>query len=296
MSPNGIAVTIARRGDRLVAEVKLVGRGGVLIGVRTMEAGVGDCGELSDAIALAVGIALDMIEKSAPATTVPEVTPSSKDESERSPAPRPLDPPAPSTSKRSAGPVDRAADPAMAPKPSTPGAQRSTNREVLSHWFELGAAVGASLGDAPAISWGPSLFVSWRSAIWEVGLEGWAKLAASMQVAAIPTAVVRTWLVAGGPSACIYLAAWFGCALAQAGFFDAAAPGIVGSTAGKALYLALGGRAGASVQLPMGLIIRPSLSLLAQPLDLTVEAGGQRIWRAPPVVGTAELAVAMRIP
>lgn len=274
-SPNGVAVTITRRGDGLVADVRLVGRDGVLLGVRTLAAGRGECSALSRAIALAVGIALDMIEKSTTAAS-------------------PAEPESAPTSPTS--PV------AQAPPPSTPAEttevvdRRPLRTDRASGRWEVGAAIAGSIGVLPDASVGPSLFVSLRWATWELGLEARADLTARTSPSPLPSAGLQTWVIAGGPFVCVHFAPWFGCLLASAGALGAEVSNVPDSQPGLAPYVALGGKTGLSLPLPGGLALRPSLSLVAQPVNLSVFAARTRVWHASPVAGVAEFAIAKHFP
>jgi hypothetical protein len=275
MSPNGVAVTITRRGDALVADVRLIARDGVLVGVRSFEVRRGECAALTRAIALAVGIALDMIEKSTAAARQAE--PESGQTSPASPVPQT---PAPSSPAEASEVVDR----------------RPPRTDRASARLEAGAAIASSFGVLPAASVGPSLFASLRWATWELGLEARAELSARTSASGLATAGLQTWVIAGGPFVCLHSAPWFGCLLASAGSLGAEVSNVPGAQPGLAPYVALGGRAGLLLPLPGGLAFRPSLSLVAQPVDLSVNAAGTRIWHASPIAGTAEFAIAKRFP
>jgi hypothetical protein len=269
MSPNAVAVTITRRGDAVVADVRLIARDGVLVGVRALETRASECAALSQAIALAVGIALDMIEKSTPAASQAEA------------ASAPTSP---------ANPVPQT------PAPSFPAASEVADRRPLrtdraSARVEAGAAIAGSVAVLPTASVGPSLFVSLRWATWELGLEARAELSARTSPSGL-----QTWVIAGGPFVCAHLAPWFGCLLASAGSVGAEVSNVPGAQPGLAPYVAFGGRAGLFLPLPGGLALRPSLSLVAQPVDLSVNAAGTRIWHTSPIAGVAEFAIAKLFP
>jgi hypothetical protein len=284
-SPNGVAVTITRRGDRLVADVRLVGRDGALVGVRTLEAGRTECAALSRAIALAVGIALDMIEKSA--AELPPAPPSTA---------------AASQAEMESAQTSPAAPVAQAPAPSSPPEapevvdRRPVRADRASSRLEVGAAIAGSVAVLPTPSAGPSLFVSLRWATWELGLEARAELAARTSEPSLPSAGLQAWVISGGPFICAHFSPFFGCLLASAGALGADVSNVSGAEPGWAPYVALGGRAGLLLALPGGFAFRPSLSLVGQPVDLSVQAAGARLWRSPPVAGVAEFAIARHFP
>ena len=74
-APNSVTVSITRSRDRLVADVKLANREGLLVGSRTLQAPAGQCGELTSTIALTVAIALDTIDMLTPSES-PDAAPS----------------------------------------------------------------------------------------------------------------------------------------------------------------------------------------------------------------------------
>jgi hypothetical protein len=281
MSPNSLAVTITRRGNRLWADVRLVDRNGVLVGMRTLTSGVGECAELSNAIALAAGIALDMIEKSTAAASQaePEPPPPTAPPAAAPVAPVPAPPPPPDTAQ----PTE------LAPR-RTPGLDEAAVR------WEAGAAVAGSFAVLSAASAGFAAFGSVRWVTWEIGIEARAELSARTSPSSLPAAGLQTWLVAGGPFVCAHAGPWFGCLLASAGLLSAEVSSVPGAHPGRAPYVGLGGRAGVTLPLPGGLELLPSLGVVAQPVELNVTAAQQNLWHASPVAGVLQLAVAKRFP
>ena len=275
-SPNGVVVTITRRGDALVADVRLLGRDGVLLGVRTLEAGRNECTALSRAIALAVGIALDMIEKS------------TQD------APPPAEPESGQTAP--ASPV------APAPPHPAEAAEVADRRPVrttdcASARWEAGAAIADSSASCPSIRRSVPLRIAALGHV-ELGLEARAELAPQRLASdQLRNAGLQTWVIAGGPFVCVHRAPWFGCLLASGGAVHAEVSNVLDAQPGLAPYVALGGKTGVLLPLPAGFAFRPSLSLVGQPVDLSVYAAGTtRVWHASPVGGVAEFAIVKRFP
>jgi hypothetical protein len=288
IAPNSVSVSITRQGEQIVADVKIADRAGILAGSRTLKAPASQCGELTATIALTVAIALDKIEKATPSSTnepsgqqagVPSAPPAEV-------PPVAPDAPVPPSSFNAFARPEHDAAPAPAP-------HQSKSAGVP---LEFGAGLTAAIGISRAISLGPSVFASLRWPALELGVAGWADLPSASAVDAFPGASVRTSLLAAGPTACLHVSVYFGCALAFVGSFSAEAPGVSGATSDNALTFLGGIRGGAEVPVAFGLSLRGSVDLLANPTAPTVRAGGQDLWIVPPVAATTQVAVALRIP
>ena len=278
VAPNSIVVSITRVGDRLAADVTLVGPDGVIAGARPLRARTGDCDQLIAAVALTVAIALDTIERNAPAAEV-ETRPDPAEPLREPPAPVPV----PALAQVSASsPRDRA------PTTSPRGAGAAEERLHV----ETGAGVGAVIGVTPGIAIAPAVFASLRWRWLEVGLEGRDVVASSTGAPRI-----RASLLGGGPLVCLHGGPLFGCAISLLGSLHADAPDTPGTTSADAFYASVGLRAGGGVKIGLGISVRASLDVLANPLGPSVHASaGQLAWNAPPASGGARLDVVVRIP
>jgi hypothetical protein len=293
IAPNSVTVSITRDHDRLVADVTLADRNGVLLGLRTLRAPAGQCAELTDAIALTVAIALDTLDvetRSAPADAAGAAKSADPDHgSEALEAPPP---PAPATP----GPLATSTAPSSeTPRPASRAARDEGAPSRRS--VEVGVGVASAFyGLSPAPSLGATAFGALRWARFEVGIEGWADLPASSPASALATARARTSFLGVGPTACLHFGDVFVCALSIVGSLRAEAPGVPGASARGSLEVLGGGRIGVSLPLGRGLAVRGSVDLLADPTAPTLRASGQVIWQAPPVVGAAQIGLALGIP
>jgi hypothetical protein len=285
MAPNSVTVSIVREGGRLLADIKLANREGVLVGSRKLAAPALECGELTATIALTVAIALDTID-----TLTPWEPPKA--------GPAPADATGPST------PTEPAAGPPPSPTaelslPSEPRPQDAApvQREPSSLHLELGLGMsGAPYGVAPTSAVAGIGFASLRWSRFEIGIEGWAGLPASASVGVFPDASVRTSLSGGGSTACLHFGPYFGCAVAFVGSLRAEAPGVPGASSGRALELLGGPRAGIDVPLGSGASLRFSGDVLADATRPSVRASRETLWQAPAIALAAQGALAFQIP
>ena len=273
-SPNGVVVTITRRGDALVADVRLLGRDGVLLGVRTLEAG----------------------RTSAPRSRGPSRLPSASRSTlfgSTQDAPPPAEPESGQTAP--ASPVAPAPPhPAEAAEVADWRPVRTTDR-ASARWE---AGVRSRDPSASCPSHPPVRPSSYRCA----GPGSWAsKRAPSLRHkdrrrTSYGTPVFRPGS-SRGPFVCVHRAPWSGCLLASGGAVHAEVSNVLDAQPGLAPYVALGGKTGVLLPLPAGFAFRPSLSLVGQPVDLSVYAAGTtRVCTLRRIGGVAEFAIVKRFP
>jgi hypothetical protein len=295
MAPNSVVVSITREGGQLVADVKLTNREGVLVGSRTLKGQVAQCAELTDTIALTVAIALDTNDKLT-ASDPPDGggAPASPDVASN-PTETAADGPA-----ADSPPVAVAVPPLVAPASpqSDPDSSRAkpTGPQSWPH-LELAAGItGAFPGISPASSLGGAGAIALRWSTLSVGLEGWEDLPASASAKGISDASVRTSMAGGGAAACLHFSDFFGCAVALVGSLHAQAYGVPGTSIGNGLEVLGGVRAGLEVPLALGVSLRVSLDLLADPIRPEVHASGVSLWQASLFAAASQLALVVRIP
>jgi hypothetical protein len=270
-----IVATMARHGRDFVATVDLVDEGGFSHGARELRA-AGDCGELLDAVALAIAIAIDP-------QSLTQTTPPAPPESEpETPAPKTIPPPPAPTP-----PSTQPAPPDVIPHaPAAP---------VSRPDLELTAGAAMSAGFAPGtVAIGLALGAAWRVRVLSLGVEG--RVDAPSSEAAPRGGEVSSWLLIGAVVPCIRLGYLFVCALMQGGVSENAGSGVQGARSGSALWLATGGRLG--VEFPVGDRVRLRLhgdvvgNLARSTLDLSTKAA----WHAPPWAGSAGAGLVFHFP
>ncbi len=107
---------------------------------------------------------------------------------------------------------------------------------------------------------------------------------------------MRTSLAGAGPTVCVHVDLFFGCAVGIVGSLRAEAPGVPGATAARAVDVLAGLRAGAALPLAPWISVRLSIDLLADPARPTVQASTLSAWQAPLFALASQLGVALRIP
>jgi hypothetical protein len=272
-----LAVSVTRHEGRLLAEVKRVDEGGVVAGVRAIDAPEHGCEDLLQAVALTVGIAVDRIERETAAPLTEAIDGGAPDAPDAAPPPPADSPP---------GPVAESPSPDPA-SPAPPSSKAPT--------FSVAAGMAGSLGSAPAPAVGFNALASARWGRFDLGLEGRMDLPASAR-ADLGSGAVSTSLVGAGPEGCFYLEPFFGCALVFVGDLHAEAVGVPGTRAQDGFDLLAGARAGVALGMGAGFSLRASLDLLATLYGPTVRVLGQDAWHPSTGVGSVNFGVGWRIP
>lgn len=240
--------------------------------VRTMKAGT--CGELTDAGALVLALAIDPTLSERPTGTprlppAPSVTP----ESSAEPVPAPAEPAKP-------------ARPTPPPPPPEPPPERRRSTELL-----LGVRAVLDLGSVAEVAGGAGIGIALQ----------WRALEASLDAIWLPT---RRTLAAPGKGGDISLSAVslrgcfrplrgtfqaLGCASFELGSLDGEGVGTVIRTHRSGLWAAPGGLIAARAKVSDALVIGLTTGALVplQPIDFTLDNVGL-VRRVPPLVARAE--------
>jgi hypothetical protein len=265
-----IVASITRSNRAFVATVDLIDESGVSHGARTLHA-EGECGELLDAVALAIAIAIDPQSLSRPST--PGAPPPAETEA---PTVRP--------------PVEVVAPAATAPDAApTPPVVRPSDLHASATAFEASAGVAVSTGVAPGPAVGLALGAAARWRMLSLGLEG--RIDAPSGKMAPGGGEVSSWLVLGAVAPCAHVAPFFGCALLQVGSAQTSGSGFPGTRSESLPWLATGGRLGVLFQVSEDVALRAHADVLANVDRQTLKLDGQDAWPAPLV--TASLAIDM---
>jgi len=258
-----LEITVERVDSNLMARVTIVGENGTAAGERVLRSSSPECRDLAAVVTLAVSMVLDPLAgESAPAGLPPIALP----------------PPAPTVS-----PVEAAAVSASAPEPAP--------RPHAGPDFEVGVAFLGAVGavSSPNLGLQLQLAVAWP--LFSLGLEGRADFPVSQQLA---TGSVDTSQLTASLVPCLTRWHLGLCALVTAGATRVQATGIEPSGSQLAPYVGLGGRAFGGVSLLDWLEARLQLDLLGQLTHTSIMLDGSTVWSAPPVSGTAALALVAR--
>lgn len=268
-----------------VAEIELY-RDGVLDGQRVLSSTGYDCEPLTDAIVLAVSIAIDPLHGLAPPTAVPQTPPAVAHA-------------ASSERHRSAA----GEDPAPRLVLSTDGAHVAPPQALVDDptalQFELGAGGFIGLGAAPGSILGGVVEGAARSGRISFHLELRAELPgrAELGVGAFDTpataagsllaaSLLPCVRVVGGPFLPNGRFAWAAvCGVAQGGALVVGAEGLRDATGGVAPFLSFGVRLHLDVALFAGLSIRTFFEVLVPVtrVTLTDRVTGATLWEPPPM-------------
>jgi len=249
-------VRIEQREQGLGAHVTLLDRDDAVLGERSLVSAAADCGELAEAVVLAISLAVEPLTSVPKPVTPPEAPP-------EPPAPPPPPPPAP---------ADRE-------EPSTPAI------------VQAGAGAHLSVASQPEVSSGLDVEGRIRWPLLSLGIEGHAELPVR---AAIPGGEMTTSLMAAGVSACLHTGGFAGCGVAVGGIFRVSGKGLDDAQRATVPYAAVGARASFELPVTSGLSLRASLDLTAPLTRATALVSGREVWSTPPVSGQLGLSVLAR--
>ncbi len=263
-----VRADLRRSGDALTGTVTLVAPDGRPAGARTLRAAPGECGELVQAMALAISIAADPLQALAP----PE------------PPAVPVDPPPPEPP-----PLALAAPPEAPPPPEPPPLAlapplgpavppAAAPPETLDLYLALGGAV--SIGTAPALAPGLTLEIGTRGDWWSVAAEARGDLPSGAQVAG---GEVRASLLAGTLAPCVHAGPWAACALATAGVLRGEGVDLADARRVDAPYLAGGVRGAAEWPLTEALGLRFWADARAPLTRVTLRVDEDVAWKSPAI-------------
>jgi hypothetical protein len=226
-----VIASVSRVGSVYSGDVRLLGERGDEVGLRSIGQGSERCDEIVATVALSISVAIDPLLLVRPPSAPPPPPPAA---SLASDAPPP-------------GPV------APAESPPVPPVRAAPARPV--HPF-VGFALVGSVLSAPAAAIGAALSAGGRVGMFSLAAEARADLPSPTG-----TSKLSSFLVLGTVAPCVHASVVFGCAFASAGVLTAAANGITNPQTARAVYGALGPRAG--VELPIGphVALRASLDL-----------------------------------
>jgi hypothetical protein len=277
-----VVAAITRRGHAFVASVELVDEQGFSHGVHELKTD-GECGELLDAVALSIAIAIDPRLLVAPSSAVAsDAVDAAKPEPASS---RP--PPAPPHSAPIAAPPRLAMAPLPPPEDVTPPPAR---REEVH--LEGSATAIVSLGTAPSPTAGLALGADVRWRFLSIGVEG--RVDAPAGTGAADGGSVSSWLASGAIVPCAYVGVAFACPLWQVGVVEASGSGVSNERAASLAWFGVGGRVGALVELTGHLFFRIQGELVANLDPVKLELDGASAWTAPGVAGGFGAGVLMR--
>jgi hypothetical protein len=278
-----VVASLTRRNQAFVATVDLVDEGGVSHGARELRA-EGDCGELLDAVALAIAIAIDPQSLTRPATPAPTTAPTQ----DEPPAP----PPSPA--------VVVAAPQPTADAPASPAAAPASSEGAAPWSFDVSAGLAGSVGFAPGPSAGLALGADARWRWLSLGLEGRidapASTSAGSSAGSSNSGTVSSWLVLGAVVPCAHLASFFGCALVQAGSAQTSGNGVPDPRSQSLPWLAAGGRLGMLVGFTDDLRLRLHADVVANLDPMTLQLYGGNVWPAPPVAASLGADMVLHFP
>lgn len=243
----------AVRGGRFRARMEILDAAGALAGEKSFVSTGQDCEELVRTLALAVSLAIDVVEAPEPPEPEPEpeLAPEPEPEPSRVPEPSPSEPP-----------------PSFVVRPRI---------EDGPHFQpEVSATARGSVGLAPSPSLGLALGVALRRRPWSIGVEGRYDPSSVGQV----DANVRLSIALLGASLlpCASWRALFGCATFTIGRLSAASSGIRNPASDEALFVSMGARVGAEVEATAALAFRAALDVAAAPIAHGAQVGLREVY------------------
>jgi hypothetical protein len=253
---------------------------GNLVGSQQLTAPGTDCSELSDALALALSIAIDpLILTRSPGHVEVKVVPW--------PRPETADAPAPVS----------AVPPASAPEEAPPTVQQvdatSPSREPLD--LRLGIGGVGVLGLTPSPAAGLELQGEIHKSRYSLAIAGEATTIAGQT--ADSTGTVQAAFFGGAIMPCIHWRSFGFCGRVAAGADVSSSSNLPDAVGTKnTLYLGVGARVFADVPLTPAFSIRPLVTAEVPLVRTALEVGTATLWQTSPVAGSAGLQVVARLP
>jgi hypothetical protein len=258
---DGVEVQVRRTGSTLTAEIVRFS-GGIQSGRRELSSPTTDCGELFQALGLALAIAIDPRAGLIRPEVTPQATPAAP-----APVPPPVVPPP------VVPPVAAASTPLQPRVPTT---------------FQVGVAPTGSLGTGPTPTFGLALFVGLRHGLFALDLGGRVELPTGLDLA---PGRIATQAVVGDLDACLAVSVLRACALAELGVLRVTSDGLTPPAQQTVVLADLGLRLAVQLQLFDHLALRPFLDVGAALTRTAVIADGERVWVTPPLIGTIGISV-----
>lgn len=256
--------------DGFRARMEILDEGHALLGEKVFTS-KDDCAELVRTLALAVSLAIDVVDAPAP-------EPSRDEPARGEPEPAPAPPATPSVAPS----LD-----VVSPSPAAPARRSSDLR------FEGSLGTVGSLGIARNASIGAVVGAAARRGPWSLGLEG--RFDPSMAADVAPRGSVSTSLVGVSLLPC-FATRWFvrACALATVGRLAVESSGIEHPSSDAGLFLAFGARAAFEMEASPMIALRVGLDLLAVPLRHAVRIGANDVYETSVIAGVAGIGGVVR--
>jgi hypothetical protein len=264
-----VRATIRSEAQELIGVVEMTDQSGKVVGRRVLRSSSSDCEGLTEAMAVAISVALE------PLALRPPESPRSSAPASFTPAPAP-----PSSSASSApGPVEPARVPPL----------RNPHAEPIEP-PRLHASLGAmtTTGTTPGTALGVTGQVGIRRSSWSAALEGRAEL---VTVTHVDDSEVHTSLVSGWLVPCWQGSPWMACAIAGAGSLRVEGKEVDEPKRDQAFYAALGGRVGAEIPVYGSMFLRLHGDLAMALTRTTFFLSDQARWSSSPVHLGAGLAL-----
>ncbi len=261
-APRLLRVVLERETGRL----DVVDAAGRSVGSRELDADASSCVEVAESMAIAIALVLDPLgvhAVEAEPEPEPEVAP---------------EPPAPELPTR---------EPEPPPPAITPTTPESPPRFVA----RASAVVG--YGSLPGPSLGPWLGLGVRVGAWTVLAEGGADLLLAQSEGGPDRLDVQA--VSGGPTGCVQIELFQGCAGLQLGALLARAPDLAEAATKTDLFGAVELRAGVEIPLLDALAFSAGLELRIPWFHTALAIDGDPIWQASPVAGRLHLGLVLSI-
>jgi hypothetical protein len=273
-APRTIVARLTRHAQAFVATVDLIDDSGVSHGARELRS-EGECGELFDAVALAIAIAID---------------PQSL--SQRSTPPAAASASAPADTQRQDTANWLPTTPEAEPERSAPARAPDLPADPVA--FEVSAGSVASTGVAPGPAIGVALGAALRRRAFSLALEG--RVDAPASTSASGGGDVSSWLVLGAVVPCMHLGPLFGCGIVQAGSAKTSGNGVPGTRSESIPWWATGGRLGVRFPLSENALLRLRTDVVGNLSRMTLRLDGADVWTAPPVAASLAADVVLHFP
>lgn len=260
---------IRREGERLRAQVSLLDGEGKLLGERSLDSRGSDCGELAEAMVLAIAIAVDDV--------LSVVAP---------PPPPPLSPP-PLVVEVRPPPA-----PTPAPPPPPPAPQVNVAAALPSRYeLDVGLDVSAGLGPAPSTGVSAGAAMRWKEL--SIGLEGHAALPSSHSLRT--GGEVRAALTRGAIVPCLRVDPLGVCGVVSLGVLSAEGVGVPNARTATSPYLGAGTRLALEWVPPEGVGLRVHAEAALALIRTTVGVGARDAWTMSPIAASLGASAVFRI-
>lgn len=284
-APIGIEVAITRAGHGLRAAVRRDDPSFPRSPARVLTSPSADCGDLAEAVALTIGIAIDPIRAAGVPTAVHGRAP------EPAALPAPVVAPAPP-------PVQRA--PTLAPRATrvAPAASVTTRRIApragTTVAFRVAVLGGVAFAAAPAVAPTAAVSLGLRAGAFTGDLEARADLPTSMEVA--PDTSVTTSLLLLHLVPCVHFRFAVGCAVAGAGALRGAVRTPDDAQSLVTPFVVAGARLGVEIPIYGPITLRGEGEVLATVTRVELRVNGRLAWSTPPASAVLLVGVAAHFP